>query len=149
MNFALVAQARSIKVVMANSDLIEVAVGIIFNAQEEVLITKRSKTSSCPSLWEFPGGKLEKAETSEQALVRELQEEVNITCKNINFWLTHVGHFVKLHVFFVHEFSGVVKCLESQQGFKWVAIDELDNFTFPKTNNFLISSLKSHLNFVH
>ena len=58
---------------------IKIAVGIIVNpAQSEVFITQRQQDSHCAGLWEFAGGKVEAGETPEQALVRELNEEVGI-----------------------------------------------------------------------
>lgn len=124
-----------------SSDLINVAVGIIFNSLEEVLITKRSNTSSCASLWEFPGGKVEHNETPKAALIRELKEEVDIECKAVRFWLTHESKHVRLHVFFVTEFEGKAQCLESQQGLQWLPVSALASLDFPKTNYFLIDEL--------
>ena len=124
-------------------DKINVAVGIVFNKQEEVLITQRSELSSCPSLWEFPGGKIEDDETAAEALVRELKEEVDITCLSIKFFQVYSNRHVKLHVFTVSEFQGVAACLEEQQGLKWVDISALKQFQFPPTNTLIISDLQS------
>ena len=61
-----------------NSDQINVAVGAIKNAKGEILISKRPKGKHLAGVWEFPGGKIEPGESTQQALVRELQEELDI-----------------------------------------------------------------------
>ena len=55
-----------------------VAVGVIVNEQQEILIAKRPDHQYKGGLWEFPGGKVEPGETVYNALLRELNEEVNI-----------------------------------------------------------------------
>jgi 8-oxo-dGTP diphosphatase len=55
----------------------EVAVGILFR-EDKVLAGQRRKDAAYPLKWEFPGGKLEPGETPEEALRRELREELNI-----------------------------------------------------------------------
>src|SRR5690606_7572608 len=64
------------------SKLIHVAVGVIVNADGKILIAKRPQTAHQGGLWEFPGGKVDAGETIEQALVRELREELAITVKD-------------------------------------------------------------------
>ncbi len=57
---------------------IHVAVGVICNSQRQILIAKRADHLHQGGLWEFPGGKLEEGEQPEQALARELKEELGI-----------------------------------------------------------------------
>ena len=54
---------------------VDVAVGILINAQNQFLLTSRPPGKVYEAYWEFPGGKLEAHETVEQALTRELEEE--------------------------------------------------------------------------
>ncbi|RXT06347.1 (deoxy)nucleoside triphosphate pyrophosphohydrolase [Ammoniphilus sp. CFH 90114] len=58
---------------------IHVVGAVIRNDQDEVLCALRSPSMSMPNLWEFPGGKLEHNEHPEEALVREIQEELGCT----------------------------------------------------------------------
>lgn len=60
---------------------LQISVGIIRNSQGDIFITQRAADAHMANKLEFPGGKIEEGESSEQALVRELQEEVGITAK--------------------------------------------------------------------
>lgn len=124
---------------------IDVAVGIVFNKEGKVLITKRGLDSPYPDLWEFPGGKLEENESAASAVVRELKEELGIHCQEIVPWLVDTHQYpdchVRLHVFLVTAYSGKVACLENQQGFEWVELDKLGNFEFPEGNLILVQEL--------
>lgn len=55
-----------------------VVAGLLVDTDGRVLVQKRPQTGPMAGLWEFPGGKIEQGETPEQALVRELQEELGI-----------------------------------------------------------------------
>ena len=58
--------------------MLHVAVAIIKNSNQEVLVALRSPDSHKGTLWEFPGGKVADGETPEAALIRELQEELGV-----------------------------------------------------------------------
>jgi 8-oxo-dGTP diphosphatase len=70
------------------SDWVQVAVGIVRDRQSRILMTSRPASKVYAGWWEFPGGKLESGETVEQALVRELAEELGLQ--------TDVAHITKL-----------------------------------------------------
>jgi len=55
----------------------------IIERDGKILIAKRSSTSSLPNKWEFPGGKVEAGETTEECLARELWEEFNINVPSV------------------------------------------------------------------
>jgi len=94
-------------------------------------------------LWEFPGGKIEPDESAEQALTRELKEELAITVITATPLITVKHQYpdlaVQLHVFLVEHFSGEAKSLEGQP-FKWVNPAELASHAFPAANRPIITA---------
>src|SRR5690606_26440609 len=60
------------------ADSIHVAAGVILNARQEVLLALRPAHKHQGGLWEFPGGKVEAGESVQEALARELLEELNL-----------------------------------------------------------------------
>jgi len=69
-----------------NPKIIEVAVGILIRHDGALLLSTRPEGKPYPGFWEFPGGKLEAGETVEQALRRELIEELGITIADTEVW---------------------------------------------------------------
>ena len=65
---------------------VDVAVGILINAQHQFLLTSRPPGKVYEGYWEFPGGKLEAHETVAQALARELQEEIGLKIEDVHLW---------------------------------------------------------------
>ena len=97
---------------------LQVAVGVVSNAQGEILIAYRPESVHQGNRWEFPGGKLELGETAEAALIRELNEELGLTVKRARL-LIAINHQysdlrVKLWVWKVDEFVGLVCSNEGQ-----------------------------------
>lgn len=128
---------------MANK-LIHVAVGVIFNADGNILIAKRAENAHQGGLWEFPGGKVNPAETLVQALNRELNEELGI-CVNECSPLIQIRHHypdksVLLDVFRVTSFNGEPYGVEGQPIY-WAAPNELPDFKFPAANKPIISAV--------
>lgn len=122
---------------------LQVAAAVIKNSENQVLISLRKKSSHQGGLWEFPGGKIESGENPEQALVRELKEELDLTVTTVTPLIT-VSHqypdlLVKLYVYWVEEFSGLAKSCEGQP-LKWVAADELRRYAFPAANQPIITA---------
>ena len=94
-------------------------------------------------MWEFPGGKIESGESAEQALARELKEELAITVIAATPLITVKHQYpdlaVQLNVFLVEHFSGDAKSCEGQP-FKWVNPAELANHAFPAANQPIITA---------
>jgi len=122
---------------------LQVAVGVIKNPADQVLISLRDETAHQGGLWEFPGGKIEAGESAGQALCRELKEELDITVMASTPLITinhqYPGLAVQLKVFLVDQFSGHAKSCEGQP-FKWVAANELADYAFPKANRPIIAA---------
>jgi 8-oxo-dGTP diphosphatase len=122
---------------------LQVAVGVVKNTDGQVLISLRDESLHQGGLWEFPGGKIESTETAEQALSRELKEELNIDITAATPLITVKHQYpdlaVQLNVFLVEHFSGDANSCEGQL-FKWVNPSELTNHAFPAANQPIITA---------
>ncbi len=130
---------------MTKSNPVHVAVGVIKNQAGEILIAKRHKKAHQGDLWEFPGGKVEAGENIQQALSRELEEELNIIVQQANP-LIKINHqysdlSVCLDVWLVDDYSGEVKACEGQP-IRWVSIESLKDYEFPVANLPIISAAR-------
>ena len=124
---------------------LHVAVGVIRNADGEILVTRRNDAAHQGGLWEFPGGKVEPGETVRQALKRELREELNIEARCVAP-LIRIKHAypdlqVLLDVWNVHEFSGMPTGCEGQP-LQWLAPDRLAQLRFPDANLPIITAAR-------
>ncbi len=108
--------------VSSNSGIIEVAAAVLIRADGCFLLAQRPKDKIWAGYWEFPGGKLESGESPDQALKRELHEELGITVESAFPWLTRVFTYpqgtVRLHFYRVTAWSGQLYPHEGQQ-FAW------------------------------
>lgn len=123
--------------------MIRVAVAVIVDAEQRILITQRPHHVPHGGCWEFPGGKLEINEHAEQALSREIREEVGLEVLKYQF-LGEVNHqyadkSVQLLIFLVTQFSGAPACVEGQLAMKWIKQEELNPDDFPEANREVIA----------
>lgn len=108
---------------------IEVVAGVIFY-EDEVLCVQRpkNKLTYISEKFEFPGGKMEEDETKEEALQRELMEELNLTAKIKTLFLTVVHQYpdfeLTMHSFICEVDSKELK-LHEHIDQKWLKINEL------------------------
>lgn len=122
-----------------------VAVAVIVDESERVLITQRSPKSQLGGFWEFPGGKLEAGEQAEHALIREIKEEVDLDIIRYeplcDVSYDYSGQLIHLHVFKVNDFQGKAARRESQTDLRWVALSELSSYHFPPANQKILEHL--------
>ena len=129
---------------MNTSKIIHVAVGVIVDDSGRILIALRPEVSHQGGLWEFPGGKIEVGETVQQALARELDEELGIQA--IGFKpLTEITHdygdkSVFLDVWWVDKFEGEAHGKEGQP-IAWVEKAALKNYQFPEANQSILKEI--------
>ena len=97
---------------------VDVAVGVLIDAEGRFLLTSRPVGKVYATYWEFPGGKLEPGETVEQALRRELQEELGITIAAVQRWKIELMDYpharVRLHFCKVWQWTGDFEMREGQ-----------------------------------
>ncbi len=123
-----------------------VAVGLILRGNT-VLICQRRPDQPMALQWEFPGGKIEPGETAEQALHRELMEELRIDAE-IGPQITHIRHTyrhggaVDLQFFAVNRFSGEIG-EHIFHDVRWVTLEELPQYDFLAADRGLIADLAS------
>lgn len=122
----------------------QIGVGIVRNQKDQVLIALRPDDAMLGGLWEFPGGKQESGETFPDTVKRELHEELDITVSIIKPFmkLDHAySHFkITLHAYLCELEEGKPEPRTSQE-IRWIAIDELTEYPFPKANRRLTEKL--------
>ena len=98
--------------------VVDVAVGVLMQADGQFLLTSRPEGKVYAGYWEFPGGKLEAGETVEDALRRELQEELGIVIGAAQIWKTQMVDYphalVRLHFCQVQAWTGELHMREGQ-----------------------------------
>ncbi|MFC6038874.1 (deoxy)nucleoside triphosphate pyrophosphohydrolase [Paenisporosarcina macmurdoensis] len=107
---------------------INVVAAVIHNEHKEILCALRSPVMALPNLWEFPGGKIEEGESHETALIREIQEELNIQIEvgeNVeDTYFEYEDFTIQLTSYFASINSGEMKATEHAE-LRWVTIDKL------------------------
>lgn len=122
MSQVLVADPQAERQGGSDRAVVDVAVGVLVRADGAFLLTSRPAGKVYAGYWEFPGGKLEAGESVEQALRRELQEEIGITITAAQPWRVELVDYphslVRLHFCKVFDWSGDMQMREAQD-FAW------------------------------
>jgi A/G-specific adenine glycosylase len=137
---------RPVKAPKPQTPHYDVAAGVIWNDAEQVLIAQRPAKGLLGGLWEFPGGKQEPSESLPECLTRELREELAISVE-VGELLAVVKHAfthfkITLHAFECRYLEGPPQALQCAD-WRWVTLDELDQFAFGRTDRRVIDVLRS------
>ena len=111
-------ERQDLRAGQAERAVVDVAVGVLMQADDHFLLTSRPEGKVYAGYWEFPGGKLEAGESVEQALRRELQEELGIIIGPAQVWKTQMVDYphalVRLHFCKVWDWQGELQMREAQ-----------------------------------
>ena len=126
--------------------LVLVAAVALIDADGRILLAQRPEGKSLAGLWEFPGGKFEVGERPEQALIRELREELGIDVETSCLApLTFASHayddfHLLMPLYVCRRWKGLAQAMESQE-LKWVFAKDLKNYPMPPADLPLIPHL--------
>ncbi len=120
-----------------------ISVGVVW-LNNKVLIGKRKEDQMLGGLWEFPGGKHEEGEEFSDTCVREIKEETGLAIEIEKQYciVKHAySHFkITLHAFKCQVLGGELEA-KSASELKWVSLDDVDTYAFPKANKVVLEHL--------
>ena len=131
----------------------KVVVGGLIHQNQKILICQRKDNGEHRLKWEFPGGKLKDYETNQEALKRELKEELNIKINEMVFFDEYLYEYKKLSknlklVFFqIFQFEGEIQNKVHQQ-LKWIDISKLGDYDFLEGDFKIIDKLMNNDSYI-
>ncbi len=127
-----------------------VSAAVLVDGDNRILLARRPQGKHLGGLWEFPGGKLQAGETPEDAVIRELKEELNVhTQAKCLHPLTFASHaYADFHLmmplYICRKWSGQAEPLEGQE-LVWVKPVQLRDYPMPPADAPLISAIQDQL----
>ena len=125
---------------------LKVVVGGLIYQNKKILICQRKEEGDHPLKWEFPGGKVKNLEDNQEALSRELKEELNIEINEMIFFDEYLHEYkelskkLKLVFFNIFQFKGEIQSRVHQQ-LKWIDISNLSDYDFLEGDFKIINKL--------
>lgn len=124
--------------------MIDVVAAIIKNNENKILIAQRNFKKSQGGLWEFPGGKIEKGETREEALIREIKEELNMDIICDSYFgekkYNYPDKTIRLIALNCTMISKSYEVLEHEQ-IEWVDIEDFSKYVFAAADIYFADKL--------
>ncbi|WP_028117716.1 (deoxy)nucleoside triphosphate pyrophosphohydrolase [Ferrimonas senticii] len=120
-------------------------VAAVISHQNQLFIAKRHPDSYLGGFWEFPGGKIEAGESPQQALKREIEEELSITV-TVGHYLASSEHdygdkIVRLHGYLCHWHGDRIALTGSHSEFAWIDANHIDRRTLAPADLPLLDAL--------
>ena len=131
---------------LPEQSIIPVVAAVIRDAQNKILISRRPPQTHLGGMWEFPGGKINDGETSQQALKREIHEElgVDVEVRELLWEKTFTYPEKTIHIFFfacaLNSPPEKIRAIQVAN-FKWASVNEFDRFQFPPADAAFIKRL--------
>lgn len=129
--------------------IIKAVAGIIYDKDNHLILIAKKKKGESKGLWEFAGGKVKKNESLEDALHRELKEELNITIYDVKYYdsieLRDEDKLIQLY-FFTCVFKDGEIILEDHDEAKWVSKKDLALYSFMDSDKIIVSKLSANSN---
>ena len=134
---------------MIMTKTIEVVAAVIFQEGKVLCVQRDEHEREYVSLkWEFPGGKVEVGETREDALVREIEEELAVEIHQLQYLMT-VEHSYPDFQLTMHAYTCALKAgevkLREHVGLKWLAVEELDQLDWAAADMPVVERLRLSL----
>lgn len=122
---------------------LDIVCGIIWR-NHKVLVAKRGKGIH-ENIWEFPGGKVEVNETKEEAVVREIKEELEIDV-SVKRYLTSIVDeredcILHVHAYICSYLSGEIQ-LHAHHEYAWINVNDVSNYNFEKADKPILAKLQ-------
>ena len=126
-----------------------VVTAALIRDKEKILIAKRGRGKKFGSQWEFPGGKLDRDETPEACLRREIREELNLEIQVEEHFCTVPHQYpdfkIELMAFWCSIIGGSLK-LEEHEQVRWVTVSEMEEYDFVEADVNVVAALASNQN---
>lgn len=124
--------------------MIDVVAAIIKNNEGKILIAQRNLKKSQGGLWEFPGGKIEHDETKEEAIIREIKEELNMDIKCDGYFDDKIYEYpdkiIRLIALNCTMLKDSYEILEHEQ-VKWIKIEDFKNYEFAPADMYFVEKI--------
>lgn len=119
-------------------------VAAVIAVEGRYLITQRRTTAVLPSLWEFPGGKVELGESDADALAREVEERLGVAIE-VGQMISYVRHPYEHYIVDLHLYECRLLNLDitaqAVQAFRWIRSEEFDDYEFAPADEASMSKL--------
>ena len=125
--------------------MLDVVAGVIRNDENKVLIAQRGLHKDHGGMWEFAGGRVEDGETFEDAIIREMKEELEIDVTPIKRLGSHQYEYPHLSINLMAvecEYTGGELVQTEHEAIAWVTPEEMKNYIFTPADEFIVEKLQ-------